>query len=186
MASCYDVDTEPLARLEGITADQMGFWRAFQIGEAEPDIDRAAALITAFVNAFECLLKIDFAILAAAVEAHRNREHLQRFLPVFQIAQTNSMDAIRRSVEVRLSQRDAQLVELAPAVVLSGMGQELTATAEYLENTRGDVAPRDHAATAETVTGSAKGLVKRYFGFKPLESILEALDEILQLVHGAG
>jgi len=176
----YGVDPEPFYVLQRRLAE-LPEPAPKTPGELEP-------LLLAFLDAFDCLLRLVFAILTRCTErANEKRSYRRAFLPIFNRARERTASLLAADIREGLADERLELIEMAYALRDSLVVDEMVTLDQSLAESEKTADPEDHADAAETVTDSVKKFITKFLGGrligkKRVESILETIDEIISVV----
>jgi hypothetical protein len=168
----YNVNTKPLDELQRRLAD-LPRERPGSSG----DLSEA---ITAFVNAFDCLLRLMQAILSRIAESKGRAT----FLPIFETARANSVSLLRNKLLEPDGSEQEDIIEMIYDLRDSLLAEEFVAVAQVMDAPEREAPPEEDAETAKTAIDSVKEFITRYIPLKKLKSILHTINELIALAKG--
>ncbi len=136
-----------------------------------------------FADAFEALLAVDRELIEERLETDPQANYLKPFVGVYDKAAGNAVRLLREHIAAR---PEADLRELALALRLAALADELLALQIYLDAPVDLVPLDDKQDKSEVVTDSVKELIKKWAGWWWVEPILQAIDEVLDIIRGGG
>jgi len=138
----------------------------------------AKECVTAFVDAFEGLLKVNFSLLEEVLKDNKQQAYLKPFLAALRKSSDNAVKVLREKPPA------TPLKNVVLALRYSGIPEELVALAAYLDAPIDIVPLEDKQDNLEVVEDSVKELLKKAWNPWWLDPILEAIDEALDLFRG--
>lgn len=138
-----------------------------------------------FIESINTILLVDEGIMRYLIQDHKASEYLSEYIDIFDTIRENLIYLLKDQQEHLSKNKFASINDLNLALKYSAYPAELITFGNHMAATaeNGNLSPA-HMDEAKVVTDSGKGLVKRYFGHKVVESVLSGLNEVLSIVRG--
>jgi len=146
------------------------------------DNSNPVEVASVFAESFETMLKIDRDIAVAILDSDQNKkELLSDLLNVYDKTSSNAVLVLKK---YNASADPQRIKELKMALRYSALPEEMISLAKALEAPNDKISLIMKADEGGKVTDSLKDLIKKYADWWWLVPILDAIDEVLDLIRG--